>query len=127
MLKVRVSKIPSIDTPKGKTIEWCKKIPGLQVSAYYRKKGTRFAEHYHKGEDESKNPERFLLLSGKIEFTCSALDGSEQTTFTVNAGQEVLIYPEVVHSAVALEDSIFIEYRSTVFNPDNSDTYPINN
>lgn len=123
MKNIIISTIPSINTEKGVTYEWCKNLPGKQVSIYFRKKGTKFANHFHKGEDPSKNPERFFLISGKVEICCEIAGKTQK--FTVNPGEEMLIYPPTKHWAEALEDSIFIEYRATPFDPSHSDTYPL--
>jgi|APSaa5957512622_1039677.scaffolds.fasta_scaffold233397_1 hypothetical protein len=121
MLKIK--KIKPILNDEGITLEWCKNITGKQVSIYMRNKGVKFAQHYHKGEDPSKNPERFFLIKGKVKFSCSNMSGSEKEEFIVSEGHEALISPNIIHSAIALEDSIFIEYRTTPFDKNKSDTY----
>lgn len=123
MKNIIIRTIPPITTEKGTTYEWCKNLPGKQVSIYFRKKGTKFANHFHKGDDPSKNPERFFLISGQVEIICE-INGSKKS-FLVNPGEEMLIYPYTKHWAKALKDSIFIEYRETPFDPSHSDTYPL--
>lgn len=117
--KIVIQKVDEIISEKGSTIEWCKGILGKQLSIYYRSKGVEFAKHYHTGADPSKNPERFFLLKGKVKFI---IDNDE---YVIEEKHEVLIYPNVVHTAIALDDVIFVEYRATEFDPENSDTYPI--
>lgn len=119
-----ISTVSKIVNEKGTTVEWCKGLPGKQISIYYRDKGSSFAQHYHTGKDASKNPERFFLISGKVQFWIEVSDHCIVQE-TLLPGQEMLIYPFVKHQAVALEDSIFIEYRSTVFSVDMNDTIPI--
>jgi dTDP-4-dehydrorhamnose 3,5-epimerase-like enzyme len=125
MKKVIIRTVPAIENEKGRTIEWCRGLPGQQVSVYYRKKGQQFAHHFHKGEDPAKNPERFFLIAGKVEISFFDPDTQEKEKQIIEAGEEMLIYPQVHHEAKALEDSIFIEYRETVFDPNRSDTYPL--
>ncbi len=122
MKGVTYQKVPSIENEKGITVEWCKGIPGKQVSIYYRNAGQSFADHYHTGADSSKKPERFFLISGKVSFFCEDMKSKETTSFILTSGMELLIEPFIYHKAEALEDSIFLEYRMTEFNPKDSDT-----
>ena len=124
-IRYQVTTIPKIVNEKGITIEWCRGVTGKQVSIYVRKKGTRFAQHYHSGIDPSKNPERFFLVSGKVKFTFVDFDKKNREEVTVTEHQEMLIYPNVPHLAEAIEDSVFVEYRQTKFDQLNSDTHPL--
>lgn len=123
---VEINKIKTIKNQKGVTVEWAKNVPGKQISVYLRKKGAEFANHYHTGSDPAKNPERFFLLSGKVEFTFLDLKTKKQETTVILPYHELLIYPNIYHSAKALEDSVFLEYRSTVFNPEQDDIHLLN-
>jgi hypothetical protein len=125
MKPIEITQIPAIITKKGTTIEWCKGKPGMQVTVYYRAKDTFFAQHFHKGEDSSKKPELFLLLQGKIEFTYIDPSTGEKISHIIEQGTEVKVQPYVKHQAKALENCIFIEYRSQVFNTEHSDTYSV--
>lgn len=109
---------------KGKTYEWCKNLPGLQISFYERAKGALFACHYHTGSDPSKNPERFLILSGTVEVSWKELSGGHGK-FVAHAPSEILVGPYVYHEFRALEPVLFIEYRSTVYDPQNTDSYTL--
>jgi hypothetical protein len=121
---VKIRKLDPVSMQKGPTYEWCKGIPGKQITIYERKRGTEFGNHYHTGKDPSKNPERFLLLKGKA--LLKAYNGfiDERIEEVVDEYTEVLIYPGVFHSMRALTDVLFIEYRSTVYDSSNSDTFP---
>ena len=57
-----IMKIEGVDPndSRGRTWEWRK--VGKQVTILERKKGAVFGQHYHKGEDSSKNPEQFFLV-----------------------------------------------------------------
>ena len=46
----------NINDLRGQTYEWCKGIPGLQISIYIRPPNFPSGNHYHKGKDPSKNP-----------------------------------------------------------------------
>ncbi len=111
---------------RGKrTWEW--KMPdGPQVSVYRRLKGERFGFHFHKGDDPSKNPERFLLLAGVMYAEFLNTDGDEWRA-TLDAGSgpvELVIQPWVLHRMQALEECAHIEYRVNPFDPTRPDTYP---
>lgn len=121
MTGITLNKVSIIKSSKGETIEWCKNIPGMQVTIYYRPKDSQFAHHFHKGEDPSKLPERFLLIQGKVKMTF--WNGKEQETAIIEKGTEMLIQPFIYHEAVTLEDAIFAEYRATPFTEQTSDVY----
>ncbi len=106
---------------RGPTYEWCKSTPGMQVSIYHRRTGSVFGEHYHKGIDPSKNPERFFVVAGKARLR--AYNGRRRLNVVIREGTEVLISPYVYHSYEALTDFYFIEYRSTVFDRKNEDSF----
>lgn len=119
---VTIKKIPTLKDKKGITLEWCKNEEGKQVSIYYRKRGTHFAQHYHSGSDPSKNPEKFLLLTGKIKLIYIDSKSSQKIERIISPCTEIRIPPFTKHNVIAIEDCIFIEYRSTVFDKHNPDT-----
>ena len=107
---------------RGPIYEWCKGLPGRQLTIYERKKGLSLGNHYHKGEDPSKNPEILFLAKG--EFRLVAYDKQGQRfEADVQEGNEIKIYPNVLHSLETLTDIILLEYRSTVFDRAKPDTY----
>jgi hypothetical protein len=111
---------------RGKrTWEW--KMPdGRQVSVYRRLKGERFASHFHKGDDLSKNPERFLLVAGAMYAEFLDMDGDEYVEIfdALQGPVELVIQPWVLHRMKALEDCLYVEYRVRPFDPEAPDTYP---
>jgi dTDP-4-dehydrorhamnose 3,5-epimerase-like enzyme len=109
--------------PRGETVELFQGRLGKQVTLYRRVKGAKFGNHFHKGDDPSKNPEIFYLISGEV--VLSAENGKTHQTeqFTVTAGHQILIDPGVYHEFEALCDVVFIEYRATVFDPAHPDCY----
>jgi len=74
----------------------------------YRKKGSRMGQHYHKGIEESKNPEIFILLKGKLEFFAEDMEGNS-TKKIIEAPSIVIIEPYIYHEFEAIEDVIFVE------------------
>ena len=112
--------------PRGKhTWEW-KMREGTQVTALQRQKGEFFGNHFHKGADPSKNPERILLLVGvmKVEFLSRKGDYTEKVLDATNGPVELLVWPWHLHRFEGIEQCFYIEYRSTHFNPEAPDTYP---
>lgn len=105
---------------RGKrTWEW--KFPeGHQITVYYRKEGEQFGEHYHKGE----NPEKLLLIQGKMSAVFDADKTPEEIVFDATKNPvEITIFPLTLHSMTALTDCYYIGYRPTYFDPKNPDTY----
>ena len=123
-----VRQLPKADVsnPRGeRTWEW--KMPeGTQVSAFRRLKDEYFANHFHKGDDPSKNPERFLLLDGVLQVEILDIDGnySKEILETNSDPVELIIQPWILHRMKALQECLYVEYRKTIFNPDSPDTYP---
>jgi len=108
---------------RGAVYEWCRGLSGQQVSIYNRGKDKLFGDHFHKGDDPSKNPERFFLARGRVRVQAWNPAG-EELDIEVDEGSEILIDPGVLHRFTPLEDVIFLEYRCTVFDRERPDSYP---
>lgn len=107
---------------RGMTYEWCRGLPGMQVTFGERKAGTVSGKHWHKGEDPSKNPERFLLVYGRMRARfCDGLDTEEK--LIQEPFMELLIPPNILHAYIAVDDILFAEYRPTVYDRGRPDTY----
>lgn len=125
MKGVKIVKIAPVSRDsRGETRELFTGLPGRQMVLYKRKKGAVFGRHFHKGIDPSKNPERMFIISGRLEFF--AYDGqSGETLRTKISGNTYLtIAKGIYHEMRALSDVFFIEYRSTIFDKENPDTFP---
>jgi len=107
---------------RGPTYEWCKGLPGKQITFCIRKEKAITGNHYHKGLDPSKKPERAIILKGNIRLI--AFDGKELIDNLVSPWNEIIISPNIVHTYIPQEECLFAEYRETVFNRDNTDTFP---
>ena len=128
MKGVSIRQIEPVDMhdPKGLTYELFKGIHGMQVTYCTRNAEKIFGDHYHRGDDPSKNPERVILLSGSCAFI--ACNGVETEIHFLNQTPlEIIIQPSVIHAFLPRENISFIEYRSTVFDPKNNDTFPAEN
>lgn len=113
------------ETPKGnRTWEWLIHDRERQITIYKRLAGEEAGSHFHKGEDPSKNPEFFLLVSGEIIFEFIDESGNvyKEKLSAEHGPVELVIYPHVLHRAMPITDCVFIEYRKTRFDPENPDT-----
>ena len=123
----KIKKIePANDSnPRGKrTWEW-HLTNGKQISAMRRLKGEVFGNHFHKGDDPSKNPEFILFLDGKaiIEFLDKNGKYSSEQIDAASGPLEIVIEPWVLHRLIGETDVLYIESRLSRFNPDSPDTY----
>lgn len=118
--------VPANETKKGKRT-WNWNMPdGKQITIYQRYRDEEFGNHFHKGGDPSKNPERFLLLNGIVYFWLEDKNGHRYTMVldATDGPVEIMIRPYILHGARALADCCFIEYRQSKFDPAHTDTYP---
>ncbi len=118
------------ENERGKRTWEYKAGSGAQVSIYFRKKREPFAAHFHKGKDPAKNPERFILLFGKVRVKFEDKSG-KQSKIILDAGEpqnprpvKLVIRPFILHWMLAETNCMYIEYRPSHFDPENSDTYP---
>tara|TARA_Y100000310_G_scaffold339688_1_gene433149 strand:+ start:4327 stop:4797 length:471 start_codon:yes stop_codon:yes gene_type:complete len=125
---VEINIIPPVNPndPKGLTWELWKNLQGLQTTIYERIHGKYSGGHYHKGEDDSKDPERLFLISGVVLFDACNPKG-EGLSRKIQVGTELIISPYVWHRTKVLSNSaVYVEHRSTVFDRENPDTYQEN-
>ncbi len=116
---------PASKDERGATYEWVKGMQTRQLTICQRNKGTVSGNHYHKGEDPSKRPERVLILRGIVKVR--ACDGMQTVENLIdNPFTEINISPRILHSYIAEEDTLFIEQRTSPYDQINSDTYPHN-
>ena len=110
------------------TWEW-KFDDGRQITVYRRPAGF-VTGHMHSGIDQSKNPERLLLISGKARIAFYHPDQEDKCVLenicsAIRGPQEITIQPGTSHRFEAITDVIYIEYRITHFDPKNPDTSPM--
>jgi len=74
-----------------------------------RKAGSVAGCHYHQGANPCKNPEKILVVKGKVEFTAKHLDTGETFTQTLTSFTEVTVYPRIWHKYEAVEDCLLLE------------------
>ncbi len=108
---------------RGETFELFKGLSGQQVTLYRRRAGSSFGNHFHKGLDPSKDPEYFFLIEGQARVTARNGITGEKFSEIINPHEFIIIEKNIFHSFEALSDVLFLEYRSTVFNPSESDCF----
>ena len=74
------------------------------ISILKRNKGSVSGHHYHLGKTKSKNPERFVLLSGKIELYVEDVKTKESQTLIIEENNYFEIPPYIYHEVKALTD-----------------------
>ena len=123
-VEIRKVSVMNPNDERGESYKLFTNEQGVQIILCKRRKGTISGNHYHKGEDASKNPEKLYLISGKaILDLYNGLTG-ERLSVKIEGGTEVRIYPHILHKFKALDDIVFLEYRSTVLDDNNKDSYP---
>jgi len=118
--------VSQLGDKRGPVFEWKnftnKKT--VQLTSYFRKKGSMFGNHFHKGTDPSKNPEFFFIISGEAELWVWNKFSNEKSKVRLKPGTIVIIRPHVLHKCVALTEVVYVEPRITLFDPKKPDTYP---
>jgi len=112
---------------RGRTT-WEFKMPsGMQLTTYFRKRGTESGHHFHKGEDPSKNPEFIIIFLGEIIFHSEEVSGktSQQRIQVVlgEAPKVIRVEPHLFHHIEYVADTLYAEPRSTHFDPQQPDTF----
>ncbi len=112
MEKLKIRKIEQLsENERGSTYE----LAGSRAEGYllaYRRKGSVSGNHWHEGKVGGKDPERLLLLQGKIALYAKDLESGEEYEQQVTAPSEILIYPMLLHTLTALSDCSFLEFNS---------------
>lgn len=121
----KIKRIVPVDPndPRGPLREW--KLPdGRQITIASRKAGTK-GGHYHKGKDPSKDPERILVVLGRVKMTFINRNNGQEEKRILEAGDSVEISSWTGHRSEFLEDTVIVEYRVTYFDKKNPDTFPL--
>lgn len=97
-------------------------VPLAQITSIERAQGVVFGNHFHKGEDPSKKPEIFMLLSGTLELLVQNKFAGQEARNIIHAGTGVTIEPHILHTFIPLSKVVGIEVRITEYKP-KFDTY----
>ncbi|NIO44130.1 MAG: hypothetical protein GTN36_01050 [Candidatus Aenigmarchaeota archaeon] len=82
-------------------------IENYGVRVFHRGANEKAGEEYHTGDNPSKNPERFYIANGRIEFNVS--NGKEDERREVEKGMVVEIDPYVWHATRTLSETIYLK------------------
>jgi len=122
-LKVEIKKIkPDFMDERGYIHNAFRGEEARQVTVLYTKKGAVRGNHYHTGRDPSNNPEKFLLIQGRMKFYAKDLKSGEEMEEIIDDMTEIRIWPFVFHRFEALKDSVMIEYREREYDRNDPDT-----
>jgi len=81
------------------------------ISVLKRNKGTISGHHYHTGKAKGKNPETFVLLSGKMELYVEDIKTKESQTIIIGENTLFEIPPYIYHEVKALTDFVALEFN----------------
>lgn len=95
----------------GQTLELLNTISNKLLLAY-RKAGSVSGNHYHTGNEDSKNPEILYLIAGEVQLELEHLPTGLKEGFPASAPCKVQIYPNTLHRLLAKTDIIFLEMNS---------------
>ena len=84
------------------------------VTVITSKKGTDRANHWHSGDFHSSH-----IISGKIKYTESEIDGSNKQEFIFGPGESFFSPPMKAHRMDFLEDTVFVTVNGIAKNHAN--------
>lgn len=94
-----------------------------KVLSLFRKKDTVFGNHYHRGTQQTKNPEIFWVLHGELKFEYKHINESTWKETFVKSPSKIEIYPNVIHRLTALTDAYMLELNSLQEHIDDTERY----
>ena len=77
--------------------------------------GAARGNHYHLARTET-----LTVLRGRLRARVHDLDTGERAEWTLEAGDQVTMFPRCAHAYLALEDAAAIEVSSHAFDPDDT-------
>jgi hypothetical protein len=78
----------------------------------YRKAGSISARHYHKGIAAGKNPEKVILMSGKVTVNWFDVNGEAKGSSKMKAPSMLVVYPYTWHEVIADTDIVMFELNA---------------
>lgn len=121
-VRILMTKQANPNDTRGETWKWAQH--GALELAICRRKTGLISSHFHAGKDPSKNPERLFVAQGSVKFTFFNPKTDERKVLVAEAGTAISIGPGIIHRTYALEYSIILESRTTLFGPKDTDTLP---
>lgn len=128
-VEIRILQSVNPGDKRGQTIEWHKGEYCMQITKCFRGKGCVAGNHYHRGDDPSKAPERFSLNYGKLDLiVCDGAHFKERHFDIPWDGAcapryEITINPCILHALLFHTAGGFDEWRTTQYCESHSDTY----
>lgn len=119
--KVEVFKFNNIGDNKGPVINLDfsgKNI--VEMPVFYRESESNPEGHFHKGTDESFDPQYVYVLKGKMEFSCIYPNGQTEV-FIIEELQGIILPKLVYHRYKTLDYTIFCEPRLEKYDINNND------
>ncbi|MBT3814653.1 hypothetical protein HOE37_01540 [Candidatus Woesearchaeota archaeon] len=81
------------------------------ISILKRNKGTVSGHHYHTEKTKGKNPEVFVLISGKMELYVEDIKTKESQTHIIEENTLFEIPPYIYHEVKAITDFVALEFN----------------
>jgi hypothetical protein len=103
--------IPNGNDTRGFTCEFSNERIGKHL-IIFRKANTISGRHYHKGISANKNPEVFILFSGRCTVNWRKIDEDEVHTITLDAPVKLEIPPHTWHEIITETDCSCLEQNS---------------
>jgi len=108
---------------RGSTYELHKGEAIIQSTRCKRDAGSTGGSHFHKGDDDSKSPEKLYIDLGECLFWAKNGLTGDSIERDLGADTEIRIAPGILHGFYFKTDTLLTEWRCTEFDRNNSDTY----
>ncbi|MEI7579790.1 MAG: hypothetical protein WCJ58_07225 [bacterium] len=121
-MDIKITKLEERNSTKGLTLNFtCAGKNFQEIPFFFRKAGQQPPGHMHTGSDPANDPQIIGLLQGKLKFLITDL--TEHThEYILSAGEMISIPKNYFHEYEVLEDAIFFEPRTTIYNQNNPNT-----
>jgi len=119
---VKVYRLKNLGDKKGTVFNLDIDKGIVEIPVFYRKKGTHPPGHFHKGTDLSTDPQKVIILEGKVKFFLTYPNSKKEETICTK-GEVIEIPKKVFHEYEVLENAIFAEVRLQKYDKDNIDNY----
>jgi len=87
-----------------------------------RESGLKSPGHFHKGATPTTNPQEIIILKGSVKVYCEDLEGNKEE-FILKQGEKIEVPAYIFHGYETLENTLYAETRSEIYNPEATDIY----
>jgi len=120
-MQILKKKLINVGNEKGTVYEVINsEFGGYGFTIIYRTKGPKSRLHVHRGIDKSYDPQKLILLQGKMDMNFVS-EGGEKQKLLLEQGDYIEIPKNVLHNYECLEDCIFLEQREQKYDKSNAD------